>query len=219
MKGENPALWKGGLEAVLKPITRKNVKHHAAMHYDDIPTFMVALKASDAIAARALELTILTASRTSEVLKATSDEFDLNAGQWVLSADRMKSGRPQTVPLSLRADEIVREMRCASTSPFIFPGQNPARPLSNMAMTMLLRRMNQNDITVHGFRSTFRDWAGDCSAFPREVAEAALSHSVGDAVERSYRRKNALEKRRLLMQAWSDYCSGTNSADVVLLYG
>ena len=219
MKGENPALWKGGLEAVLKPVTRKNVKHHAAMPYDGIPEFMVALKASDATAARALELTILTAARTSEVLKATVGEFDLDARLWVLPADRMKSSRPHNVPLSPRAVELVQEMRRASTSPFIFPGQNPTRPLSNMSMTMLLRRMNQNDITVHGFRSSFRDWAGDCTTFPREVAEAALSHSVGDAVERSYRRKDALEKRRTLMQAWSDYCSGKPSADVVTLYG
>lgn len=219
MQGENPALWKGGLEAVLKPVTRKNVKHHAALPYENIPEFMANLKERDAIAARALELTILTAARTSEVLKATTDEFDLHLGLWVVAEDRMKAGRAHIVPLSDRAIEILHEMTSVSTSPFIFPGQKPNKPLSNMSMAMLLRRMGYDDITVHGFRSTFRDWAGDCTSYPREIAEAALSHSIGNAVERSYRRKDAIEKRRGLMVSWAEFCSGSNSENVVAFHG
>lgn len=218
-EAENPALWRGGLDAVLAPVTRANIKHHAAMPYDDIPAFMGSLRERDAVAALALEFAILTATRTSETLDAVISEFDLDAGLWAIPSARMKSGRPHTVPLSDRAIEIVREMRDAPVSNYIFAGQRPNRPLSNMSMMMLLRRMKIENVTVHGFRSTFRDWAGDKTLYPREVAEAALSHSVGDIVERSYRRGNALEKRRALMRAWSDHCLGETSASVVALYG
>ena len=203
---ENPALWRGGLDAVLAPVSRANVKHHKAMPYDDLPAFMERLREREAVAARALEFTILTATRTSETLNAVIGEFDLDAGLWTIPSDRMKSGRAHTVPLSDRALEIAQEMRSAPVSDYIFPGQRPNRPLSNMSMSMLLRRMKIEKITVHGFRSTFRDWAGDLTRYEREVAEAALSHSIGDVVERSYRRGNALEKRRGLMQDWSTYC-------------
>ena len=130
----------------------------------------------------------------------------------------MKSGRSHTVPLSLRAFEIVEEMRLTPVSEFVFPGNKPKRPLSNMSMSMLLRRMGYDEITVHGFRSSFRDWAGDCTSFSREVAEAALSHAVGDVVERSYRRKSAIEKRRELMRLWEKYCMGNQSDEVISIY-
>ena len=177
------------------------------MPYDDLPGFMEQLRKREAVAARALEFTILTAARTSETLNAVISEFDFNARLWIIPGTRMKSGRSHTVPLSDRALEIVQEMRNAPVSDYIFPGQRPNRPLSNMSMSMLLRRMKIKNLTVHGFRSTFRDWAGDRTRYAREVAEAALSHSIGNVVERSYRRGDALEKRRSLMEAWTQYCS------------
>ena len=218
MEGENPAIWKGGLEAVLKPVSRKNVKHHAAMPYGQVPAFFEALRGRDAIAARALEFTILTAARTTEVLNTTIDEFNINTESWTLPAQRMKSGRSHTVPMSERVLEIYKEMRLTSVSEFVFPGNKPNRPLSNMSMSMLLRRMGYDDVTVHGFRSSFRDWAGDCTSFSREVAEAALSHAVGDVVERSYRRKSAIEKRRELMRLWAQYCMGVQRDEIVSIY-
>ena len=184
-----------------------------------MPAFIAELKKRDAIAARALEFTILTAVRTSETLNAVIQEFDLTNALWIIPSDRMKSGRPHKVPLSARTIEIVEEMKSAAVSDYLYPGQKPKRPLSNMSMTMLLRRMGYNNVTVHGFRSTFRDWAGDCTLFSREVAEAALSHSVGDIVERSYRRKDALEKRRNLMEQWAGFCAGLSSEKVIPLYG
>lgn len=217
--GDNPAQWKGGLDAVLGEISRKNVRHHPAMDYVDVPAFVEQLAQREAISARALEFTILTGARTSETLDAVIGEFDLDAALWAIPAERMKSGRPHTVPLSPRAVEIVWELRKASLSDFVFPGQKRERPLSNLAMLMLLRRMEVTGITVHGFRSSFRDWAGDCTSYSRDVAEAALSHSVGDAVERSYRRGDALEKRRGLMNLWAEYCAGLHSGEVVALHG
>ncbi len=218
-QAENPALWKGGLDSVLAPVNRASVKHHAAMPYDDFPAFMERLRERKAVAARALEYTILTAVRTSETLNCVISEFDLQAGTCTIPAERMKSGRAHVVPLSDRALEIVTDMRAAPVSEFIFPGQRANRPLSNMSMTMLLRRMGIDDVTVHGMRSTFRDWTGDRTRYAREVAEAALSHSIGNAVERSYRRGDALEKRRALMRDWATFCAGGVSADVVQLHG
>ncbi|WP_427452258.1 tyrosine-type recombinase/integrase [Litorimonas sp. WD9-15] len=216
---ENPALWKGGLEAVLPALNRANVKHHPAMPYGDVPDFIERLRERPAIAARALEFTILTAVRTSEALDAVISEFDLDAGTWTIPAERMKSGRHHTVPLSDRAIEIVQDMRAAPVSDYVFFGQRPNRPLSNMSMLMLMRRMKAKNAVPHGFRSTFRDWAGDRTRYAREVAEAALSHSVGDVVERSYRRGDALEKRRGLMQDWAAFCEGELNAKVVQLRG
>jgi len=216
--GENPAIWKGGLAQLLDPISRKNVRHHPAMPYEDVPAFISNLRLREAIAARALEFTILTASRTSEVLNSTADEFDLDKKVWSIPGNRMKSGRPHSVPLSGRAIGIFNEMRTYPQSEFVFPSVR-GRPLSNMAMANLLKRMKIENATVHGFRSSFRDWAGDCTSYPREVAEAALAHSVGDIVERSYRRSDALEKRRGLMQLWADYCGGDSSKKVVRLHG
>ena len=216
---ENPALWKGGLETVLKMPDRSNVKHHAAMPYAELPSFIIELRKREAISARALEFIILTGVRTSEGINTTIDEFDLEKAIWNIPASRMKSGRPHSVPLSDRALEIVNTMRETPQSEFIFPSRG-GKPLSNIAMLNLLKkRMGFSEYTVHGFRSSFRDWAGNCTSFSREIAEASLAHSIGNSVERSYRRSDALEKRRALMQAWADYCGGEQSGEVVRLHG
>jgi integrase len=175
------------------------------MAYADLPAFLARVREVEAIAARALELTILTAARSSETLNAVWSEFDLDKALWIVPANRMKAGKEHRVPLAGRVVQILRELYETRVGEFVFPGRKSNRPLSNMAMDMLLRRMKV-DVTVHGFRSAFRDWCGEETSFPRDVAEQALSHSVGDATERAYRRGDALEKRRKLMEAWADYC-------------
>jgi integrase len=206
-KGENPALWRGHLKNVLPARQRLTRGHHAAMPYHELPAFMERLQGSEALAARALELLILTASRSGEVLGAIWDEFDLDAGLWTVPARRMKAGKEHRVPLSARALEMLRSLHETRSSAFVFPGQSPGKPLSNMAMEMLLRRLKVDSYTVHGFRSAFRDWAGDETHFAREIAEQALAHRVGDATERAYRRSDALEKRRQMMEMWADWCA------------
>jgi integrase len=186
------------------------------MPFDEVPEFMVALREREGIAARALEFSILTAARSGEVFGASWDEFDLEARVWTVPAARMKAGRAHRVPLSARAVEILREMEQRRLSELVFPGTKPGRPLSVMALEMVLRRMKV-DVTVHGFRSAFRDWAGERTHFPREVAEAALAHLVGDAVERAYRRGDALEKRRKLMDAWASFLQQKARSNVVFL--
>lgn len=201
--GDNPATWSGHLQLLLPPRQRLTRGHHAALPFGDIPAFFARLRAEKPLSARALEFTILTAARTSETLNATWDEIDLEGKVWTIPAARMKAGRDHRVPLS---DAVVRLMgEPLRPQAFLFPGRSGARPLSGMAMEMVLRRMSVS-VTVHGFRSTFRDWAGETTATPREVAEAALAHAVGDAAEQAYRRGDALEKRRGLMAAWSRFC-------------
>lgn len=163
----------------------------------------------DGIGPKALEFTILTAARSGEVLGARWDEVDLEGKLWTIPALRMKGARSHRVPLSDRGIEILNQMENLRTSVFVFPGINAAKPLSTMALEMVLRR-SQADATVHGFRSAFRDWAGERTTFAREVAEAALAHLVGDQVERAYRRGDALDKRRTLMDAWASFCAGIN---------
>jgi integrase len=204
--GENPAAWRGNLENALPARKSADKGHHAAMPYVDVPNFMTELSAREAIAARALEFTILTASRSGEALGGKFSEVDFDAKNWTVPAARMKARIPHTVPLSARALAILEEMKAAATGPYIFPASDPAKPLSGMAMLMLLRRMKLAEVTVHGFRSSFRDWCGDSTTFPREVAEAALAHKVGNEVEQAYRRSSALEKRRKLMEAWASFC-------------
>ncbi len=207
--GENPALWRGHLSNVLPKRQKLTRGHHPAMPYDQVPAFVQALRLRDSVGARALEFTILTAARSGEVLGATWGEIELDKALWTIPAARMKGARQHRVPLPGRAVEILREVaalrRTNKPGEPLFPGSRPGRGLSNMAMDMLLRRMGRDDATVHGFRSSFRDWAGERTSFPREVAEAALAHLVGDDVERAYRRGDALEKRRSLMQEWADY--------------
>lgn len=215
--GENPALWRGHLKNILPPRQRLTRGHHAAMPYGDVPGFLQSLTGRDAIAARALEFLILTAARSGEVLEATWSEFDLDAELWTVPAHRMKAGKEHRVPLSPRALAIVKALHETRHSDFVFPGYARGRPLSNMAFVMLMRRMKADAYTPHGFRSGFRDWAGDCTSFPRDVAEQALAHRVGDATERAYRRADALEKRRKLMMAWADYCGTVKGGNVIPL--
>lgn len=206
-QGENPALWRGHLKSILPSRQKLSKGHHAALPYEQVPRFMSLLAGKDAMAARGLEFLILTAARSGEVLNSTWDEIDFNAAIWTVPAHRMKAGKEHRVPLSSKALEILNSLNVARTSIYIFSGQKADRPLSNMAFAMLMRRMNYQDLTVHGFRSAFRDWVGDETSFQREVAEQALAHRVGDATERAYRRADALQKRRELMEAWATYCA------------
>ncbi|MCF4124957.1 tyrosine-type recombinase/integrase [Methylobacterium sp. SyP6R] len=205
--GENPARWRGHLDLLLPKRTKLSRGHHKAMAYADVPAFVQQLRGSVGIAARALEFTILTAARSGETLGAQWSEVDWKARVWIVPAARMKAGREHRVPLSDRALAILSEMQALglADNPFVFPGQRPGKGLSVMALEMVMRRAKRTD-TPHGFRSAFRDWAGEETPFPREVAEAALAHLVGDAVERAYRRGDALEKRRQLMEAWANFC-------------
>jgi integrase len=218
--GENPARWRGHMDHLLPKRQQLTRGHHAALPYDMVPKFMAQVREREAVAALALEFLILTAARSGEVLGAKWDEIDLVARVWTVPAARMKAGRVHRVPLSARAINVLQtvkplaELHGGPVAP-IFPSQQRGKQLSNMALAMLLRRMKL-DCTVHGFRSSFRDWAGEASTFPREVAEAALAHTVGDATERAYRRGDALEKRRKLMEAWARYTA--RKAGEVLLF-
>jgi integrase len=181
------------------------------MSFEDVPEFLKVLRRRGGVTALALEFVILTASRSNEVLGARWDEFDLSKRVWLFPAARMKAGREHRVPLSAAALAILDNLKEVRDGDFAFPGRRRGRPLSPMALVMVLRRMKV-DATVHGFRSAFRDWVGERTPFPRELAEAALAHLVGDAVERAYRRGDALEKRRELMEAWARVvCTDTES--------
>ena len=185
------------------------------MFYTDVPDFMAKLRADDALAARALEFVILTAARSGEVLGARWSEVDWERKVWTVPRERMKAGAGHEVPLSAAAVELLLVLAQTRLNEHLFPGQAGDGRLCNSSLSAVLRRMKLADVTVHGFRSAFRDWAGDETHFAREVAETALAHKVGDAVERAYRRGSALEKRRQLMQAWSDYCSKPKAGNVV----
>ena len=215
-EGENPARWRGHLDHLLPRRSKvRAVRHHAALSYSELGTFMADLRTREGIAARALEFLILTAARTGEVLGATWDELDLQAKVWTVPADRTKAHRDHRVPLSDAAVTVIERVRKARESEYVFPGDR-RDVLSNMAMDMLLRRMERG-VTVHGFRSTFRDWAAECTSFQREVAEAALAHVVGDKVEAAYRRGDLFEKRRRLMDAWAGFCAKAPAAGEVVL--
>lgn len=201
----NPARWRGHLAHLLPKRRKLSRGHHAAMPYKDVPAFVEKLRQRPSMAALALEFTILTAARTGEVLGAPKSEFDAKSGVWIIPASRMKSGREHRVPLSKRAIAILAEASAAGAGPYLFSGTRPKRPLSQMAMEMLLRRMKADAVTVHGFRSSFRDWAGESTDYPRELAEAALAHVVGDETERAYRRADAIAKRREMMNAWESH--------------
>ncbi len=213
--GENPARWRGHLKSILPPRAKLTRGHHAAMPYGQVPEFVERLQQSEAMAARALEFLILTAARSSEVLGSTWSEIDWVDRKWVVSEERMKAAREHRVPLTERAISILKPLYEARVSEFIFFGQRPKRPLSASAMEMLLRRLKVDQFTTHGFRSSFRDWVGDRTSFPREIAEAALAHRVGDATEQAYRRTDAFEKRRKLMEAWERYCLTAPATTVV----
>lgn len=215
--GDNPARWRGHLDKLLPKLEkRKRVKHHPALPFPEIGTFMASLRQHEGFAARALELLIVTATRTSEILLARWSEFDLNAGLWTIPAERMKAHREHRVPLSQHAAKILRELEAQRVDDFLFPGQKPGKPMSNMAMAMLLDRMGRDDITVHGFRSTFRDWASERTSYPREVCEMALAHAVSDQTEAAYRRGDLFDKRRRLMQEWAKFCDTPKQPGKVL---
>lgn len=203
--GENPVT--AIHEARVLPKVKAKPKHHKAMAWQDVPAFYADLKARDAMAAKALMFTCLTGSRTSEVLMMRWDEVDSQARLWTCPADRMKGGVVHRVPLTDEMLAIIEPLR-AMQSDYVFEGQKRHKPLSNMALLMLLRRMQVEGVTVHGFRSTFRDWASEVAEAPREVAEMSLAHKVGSDVERAYARSDLLEKRRLLMAQWSQYVLG-----------
>jgi len=205
--GENPARWKGHLQALF-PAKNKVAKarHHAALAYDTLPDFMAALRVADGMGARALHFAILTAARTGEVLGAKWAEFDLDARLWIVPGERMKAGKEHRVPLSEPAILFLHDLRAVRRGEYVFAGSKSDRPLSNMSLLMCLRRLGRNDLTVHGFRSTFRDWVAEQTSFPGEVAEMALAHTIGDKVEAAYRRGDLFEKRRQLAAEWATYC-------------
>ena len=212
--GENPAAWRGHLAHILPKRQKLTRGHHAAMAYEQIPAFITKLRQVDTLAAKALEFTILTTSRTSEALGAKWSEIDMNAKVWEIPAHRMKAGVLHRVPLSEDVIKLLEKQKLMKAKEFVFPGKAPKRPLSNMSMEMLLRRMEIEGVTVHGFKSAFRDWCGNETPFPREIAEAALAHTI-QGVEAAYRRSDALEKRRALMQAWAQYCEPKDTDNVL----
>jgi integrase len=192
---------------------RDTVKHHSAMPWAELPSLLPVL--GDSVAAQALKFLILTAARTGEVIGATWPEFDMDERLWVISAERMKAKKEHRVPLTDEVLEVLHNMRGLDDE-FVFPGQKRGKGLSNMAMAQLLKRIGRADITVHGFRSSFRDWAAEKSSMPREIAELSLAHDVGNAVERAYRRSDLIEKRRILMERWATFCA-PNDGHVIRL--
>lgn len=215
-QGENPARWRGHLDKLLPARNKVRVpKHHAALPYRAIPAFLAALRAETGMAARCLELVILTATRTGEAIGARWEEIDLDDAVWIIPAERMKAGREHRVPLSNPALALLRTLAEAGRDGFVFPGGRAGKPLSNMAMAMLLKRMEQPAVTVHGFRSTFRDWVAELTSHPHEIAEAALAHVVRDKVVAAYQRGDLLARRRVLMEDWAAFCAGQASGNVV----
>jgi integrase len=210
--GENPARWRGHLDKLLPARAKvRKVEHHPALPYAVMGEFVASLRQQEGVAARALEFLILTAARTGEVIAARWNEFDLAEKVWTVPADRMKAGKEHRVPLSAAAVAIIEQMQATRVADqqFVFPGGKLGKPLSNMAMLKLLQRMGRGELTAHGFRSSFRDWAAERTNFPREVAEMALAHTVGDKVEAAYRRGDLFAKRRRLMEEWARHCEFT----------
>jgi integrase len=206
--GDNPAAWRGNLEHALhKPNELTTRTHHAAMPHGVMPAFMKKLAGVNGVSARALELAVLTACRSGEVRGAVWPEFDFEAKIWTIPAIRMKSGKEHRVPLSDPAIELLETMKKQSVNQLVFPGVRDGKQLSDAALGKALVTAGGGSFTVHGMRSTFRDWATDVAHAPREISEAALAHAVGDTVERSYARSDALERRRNLMKEWADYCN------------
>jgi integrase len=209
--GENPARWKGHLDHLLPARSKvRKVQHHPALPYSEINACVTLLRARKGITARALEFLILTAARTGEVIDATWDEIDLDAAVWTIPGRRMKGGREHRVPLSDRALAILEEVRGNSDRIF---------PLSEKAMALLLQRIGYPDMTVHGFRSSFRDWAGEVTHYPNHVIEMALAHAIPSAVEAAYRRGDLFEKRRRLMADWARYCETERATNKVTPIG
>ena len=215
--GDNPARWKGHLENILAPRSKVHrVQHHPALAYAQMPKVLAAIRKQGGVSARALEVLVLTAARTSEVLEARWSEVDLTNATWTIPADRIKAGREHRVPLSRDAVKVLTALKKAKRGEWVFPGGKEERPLSNMALLALLRRMGRSDLTVHGFRSTFRDWAAEQTNYAREVAEQALAHAIGDKVEAAYRRGDLFDKRRRLMNEWARFCGTVRGSSQVV---
>ncbi|QIL72917.1 integrase arm-type DNA-binding domain-containing protein [Diaphorobacter sp. HDW4B] len=214
--GENPARWKGHLDKILAaPSKIQKVEHHRAIQIEEMPAFMQNLRSRAGIAARALEFLILTAARSGEVRGATWSEIDLKKAVWTIPAHRMKAGAEHRVPLSGAALRLLSHTPLLPNSDLVFPGTKE-QPLSDMSITAVMRRMKM-DAVPHGFRSTFRDWAGEKTNYPRELAEQALAHVLSNKVEAAYRRGDALEKRRHLMNDWADFCGNAQGQFAKLL--
>lgn len=209
--GENPAAWKGNLAYLLPARSKLSRGHQRALHYDHVPAFIQNLRQRQGVAAKALEFTVLTAVRTSEALHATWSEFDLDAKVWIIPAKRTKTSTQVRVPLSDDALSVLHEMRGLG-SDWVFPAASLKGPLSINSMRSVVIRMGTGEqATVHGFRSSFRDWAGETTDFPRDIVEMCLGHAVGSAVERAYRRGDALDRRREVMKAWATYLQKTTT--------
>lgn len=203
-RGENPARWKGHLSTLL-PRGKQIRNHHQALPWSKVPDLMLELVKVDALSARCLEFTVLTATRSAESREAKWVEFDLDKEVWVIPAERTKMGKAHRVPLSRQALQILQALSDVRSSEFVFPGQSMRKPLSETSVRKVLKRLRPDGVTTHGFRSSFRDWALEATTFPRELAELSLAHQVGDATERAYRRSDGLERRREIMQAWADH--------------
>lgn len=210
-EGPNPAAWKGNLSELLPKRSKvARVLHHPALPYRDVSDFMRKLRALSGTAPQALEFAILCASRSGEVRGARWSEIDFVTGTWTIPPERIKAGRQHRVPLSSRALgilEAMKPLRDERHGDYVFPGGKAGKPLSDAALSAVLDRLARTDITVHGFRSTFRDWCAEQTSFAREIAEACLAHTIGDAVERAYQRSDLVDKRRRLLEAWSRYCA------------
>lgn len=215
---KNPATWKGNLSAILPPRSAVKVENHPSLPYAEMPAFMVRLRKREAVAAKALEFLILTAARTSEVTGAQWSEIDFDQKVWTVPEGRMKAGRPHRVPLVDEAITLLKSLDREEGNPFIFPGERKDG-LSNMAMAQLVqKRMEIKDITIHGFRASFKTWTAEQTSFPKDLAEAALAHIVGDKVEAAYLRGDRLARRRELMKAWAGFIGKpVESANVIPL--
>lgn len=208
--GDNPALWKGSLQSFLpNPSKIKETKNHSALPYRDMPALMSQLKTLNGQAVIALRLTILTAARTSETLNAEWCEINLVEKVWTIPKERMKAGKEHRIALSEAAIDLIKSL--PKVNNFLFPGAKQDKPLSNMAMAKVLKRIDRKDITVHGFRSTFSDWIAEQTNYPARVAETALAHQLKDATERAYQRGDLIEKRFEMMEAWASYCESQNA--------
>jgi integrase len=210
--GDNPARWRGHMDNLLPSRAKiARVEHHAALPWREIGVFATCLAKQDGVGSLALRFAILTAARTGEVIGTRWSEIDMAAGLWTVPAERMKGGREHRVPLSNAALDVLRQVAKLGTgrdpTAFVFPGGKTGKPLSSMAMLMLLRRMGRGDLTAHGFRSSFRDWCAEATNYPREIAEAALAHTLRDKTEAAYQRGDMMEKRRRLMAEWAAFCA------------
>ena len=223
--GDNPAVWRGNLKDALPKQDKSKRGHFKALPYDELPAFMETLKSRPADAARAMELLIYTVARSKNILEMRWEDINFDKALWTIPAPDTKTKKEYLVPLSRPAIAILEALQEGQRSIYVFPGQRRGKgihqdkPVSNMAMEMLLRRMKVTNATPHGFRSTFRDWSGDETSFDKEALEFCLAHSVGNKTEQAYRRSSAIEKRRVILNAWGDYCVGVTGQKVVALRG